>query len=121
MDTHSREKVGDYVEKFNLLTGQSIPCGPIYQSEGLKTHVAKRHPEQLKSIPDIPLILSQPDYIGHNPKEPNSIELIKALEGNMKVCVKLDIRNQYLYVATLFEITDSKLQRMLQSGRIQRY
>ena len=65
----------------------------------------KHHPEIKDSIMlNIPNIISSPDYIGKNPKEPNSIELVKDIGKNTKVCVKLDTKNEYLYVASIFEI-----------------
>ena len=69
--------VGQYTEKFNILTGQKLSCGDILQSDGLVKHIRKRHPACVSHISDIPSILSAPDYIGHHPKEPESVELVK--------------------------------------------
>ena len=102
------EIVGIYTEKFNAATGQHLPCGPIYQSTGLIAHVKKRHPSDVDKLRYIPEIISNPDFIGKNPKEPSSIELVKIL----------DARNNYFYVATLFEITTGKLESMIKSGRL---
>ena len=73
-------QVGEYIEMFNEVTGQDLPCGPIYQSHGLQAHVQKRHPSDISHLSCVPLIISAPDYIGKHPKEPNSIELVKVLE-----------------------------------------
>ena len=113
--------VGVYTEKFNELTGQQIVCGNIYQSDGLYKHIQKRHPDCLDDIDSIPLIISCPDYIGHNPREPESVELVKRLEANLMVCVKLDIKENYLYVASLFEISEAKIESRLQSGRLTKF
>ena len=79
----------------------------------------KHHPEIKDSIMlNIPNIISSPDYIGKNPKEPNSIELVKDIGKNTKVCVKLDTKNEYLYVASIFEIKEGKLNNRLNSGRL---
>ena len=110
--------VGIYTESYNAATGQSLPCGTIYQSHGLIKHTQRHHPEFVHRVSDIPTVIQCPDYIGVHPKEPNSIELIKRLNGNLMVCVKLDKKENYLYVATVFEITESKLQKRLGSGRI---
>lgn len=112
------EIVGTYTEKFNAATGQHLPCGPIYQSTGLIAHVKKRHPSDVDKLRYIPEIISNPDFIGKSPKEPSSIELVKIMDGNIKVCIKLDARNSYFYVATLFEITTGKLESMIKSGRL---
>lgn len=111
-------EVGEYTDTFNKLTGQELPCGPIYQSVGLRVHIMKRHPDEIDNIGLVPAIISQPDYIGKNPNEPNSIELVKALGANVMVCIKLDVNDGYLFVASVFEISESKLRRRLNSGRL---
>lgn len=121
MDNNLLE-VGYYIDRFNIETEQNLPCGPIYQSEGLAIHVKKHHPETKDSIMlNIPNIISSPDYIGKNPKEPNSIELVKDIGKNTKVWVKLDTKNEYLYVASIFEIKEGKLNNRLNSGRLVLY
>lgn len=110
--------VGKYIEEFNTITGQNIPCGDIYQSDGLSVHVQKRHPDCMSDLPSVPAIIACPDYIGHNPKEPSSLELVKRINGNVMVCVKLDISGNYLYVASVFKISDGKLHNRLESGRL---
>lgn len=113
--------VGAYLEKFNTATGQSLPCGDIYQSTGLLAHLQKRHPEEVGLIEHIPDVIHSPDYIGHNPNEPNSVELIKIMDKNVMVCVKLDTKKNYLYVASVFSVSDAKVTHRLRSGRIVRY
>lgn len=110
--------VGHYIEKFNTLTGQQLPCCDIVQSDGLAVHVKKHHPGEVGNISLIPQIISSPDYIGKNPKEPNSIELVKVFGANVMVCVKLDTNNHYHYVASVYEISNGKLQNRLKSGRL---
>lgn len=112
------EIAGLYVERFNELTGQDIPCGNIYQSEGLYAHILKRHPDCIPYIEIIPRIIAEPDYIGHSAKEPQSVELVKRITGNLMVCIKLDTKRNYLYVASLFEISDAKIKNRLESGRL---
>lgn len=133
MDTKERERrmgngkkiekmtpVGQYISKFNALTGQTLPLGVIYQSAGLLTHVQKRHPKEVSNLNYVSSIISDPDYIGRNPNEPNSIELIKILGGNVMVCVKLDVSGAYYYVASVFEISQAKLNNRLNSGRLRK-
>jgi hypothetical protein len=74
------------------------------QSVGLKIHVKKRHPACTKYLEDIALIITSPDYIGVNPREPNSIELVKRFNDNIQIGIKLDTKNDYLYVSTLFRV-----------------
>ena len=111
-------EAGNYVERFNTLTGQTLPCGIIYQSSGLQKHVKKHLKEKATIMSDIPTVIQQPDYIGCNPKEPNSIELVKKITENVMVCVKLDSKNGYLYVASVYTISESKLNNRLNSGRL---
>ena len=68
----------------------------------------------------IPDIIDNPDYIGINPNEngTGSIELIKRYKDNVLVGIKLDTNNSYLYVSTMHDIQESKVQRQLHSGRI---
>lgn len=112
--------VGQYTKEFNAATGQSLPCGPIYQSRGLSVHVRRRHADQKDHLSDIPCVIASPDYIGKNPKEPNSIELVKDMGDNVMVCIKLDAKENYLYVASIFEITASKLNNRINSGRLKK-
>lgn len=121
MDKSKMVCVGEYIENFNTATKQSLPCGPIYQSPGLAKHVQNRHPGSEGNIALIPQIIASPDYIGKHPKEPNSVELIKTFADNVMVCVKLDIDNDYLYVASVFEVSDKKINNRLHSGRLKKY
>ena len=112
--------VGKYKQSFNDLTGQNLPCTDIYQSDGLEAHVRKHHPSETDLLKYIPSILSSPDYIGHHPGEPDSVELVKILDVNAMVCVKLDTKAGYLYVASVFSINNSKLSRRISSGRLKK-
>ena len=103
--------VGQVLEEFNLYLPQKIPPGIIYQSSGLKKHIQKRHPECLEYMDLIPFIIASPDYIGVNPNETSvSFELVKVLSENIQIGVKLDAKENYLYVATLHTITPVSLE-----------
>lgn len=110
--------VGKYIERFNVLSGQNLPCDNIYQSEGLIVHLKNHHPNETDLIESVPDIISHPDYVGHNQKENDSIELVKRLSNNVMVCVKLDRKENYLYVASVFSISDKKLMSRIESGRL---
>lgn len=117
-------KVGTYKIEFNEILGIDISELDIYQSSGLKKHMLKsRHEKCLKYIECISEIINDPDYIGVNPNEngADSIELIKRYEDNVLIGIKLDRDNDYLYVATMHDIQESKIQRRLHSGRIKKY
>lgn len=114
-------RVGDYIDEFNMLTGQKLPCGEIMQSPGLAMHVKKHHPAETGNVALIPSIITEPDYVGHNPKEPDSVELVKVFDANVMVCVKLDAKNGYHYVASIYEISSSKLTNRINSGRLKKF
>lgn len=81
----------------------------------------KHMKEKASLLSDIPVTIQDPDYIGHNPKESDSIELVKVIQQNVMVCVKLDSKNGYLYVASIYTISGSKLRNRLNSGRLKKY
>ena len=120
-DSTSVFVVGQYTEKFNIATGQKLPCGDIFQSAGLYKHIIKRHPNELGNIEHIPSIIASPDYIGKNPKEKNSVELVKKINNNVQVCIKLDTDRDYLYVSSVYEISESKVKNRLESGRLKNF
>lgn len=114
-------KVGEYLDKFNCILGISIEEKEIYRSKGLPTHIVKRkHYKVLKYIDYIPEIIATPDYIGINPNEngTQSIELVKRYKDNVLIGVKVDKENEILYVSTMYDIQESKIQRRLFSGRL---
>lgn len=116
--------IGEYKKEFNSILGINIESKDIYRSKGLPAHMIKsRHEKCLKYIDYIPDIVNNPDYIGINPNEngTESIELIKRYRDNVMIGIKLDKDNDYLYVSTMHDIQESKLQRRLYSGRIKKY
>lgn len=116
-------KVGKYNSKFNELLGIDIKDLEIYRSKGLPSHMVKRkHFKCLKYIDYIPDIILEPDYIGINPNEKEiSLELIKKYGDNVMVGVKLDMDGEYLYVSTMHDIQESKIERRLHSGRLKEF
>lgn len=114
--------VGRFLPEFNSYLPHQIEQEIIYRSIGLEKHILKRHPDCLQYIEYIPQILSSPDYIGVNPNETAvSFELVKVLSENIQIGIKLDLTEDYLYVATLHTITTSKLQHRLQNGRLKKF
>ncbi|MDR0925385.1 MAG: hypothetical protein LBN31_13660 [Hungatella sp.] len=117
-------KVGEYKTEFNNILGLDIEICDIIQSKGLRAHMIKsRHEKCLKYIDSIPDIIENPDYIGVNPNEKGvkSIELIKRYKDNILVGIKVDEDNDCLYVSTMHDITESKIERRLNSGRIKKF
>jgi hypothetical protein len=116
-------RVGKYNPKFNEILDIDLEELEIFRSKGLPSHMVKRkHYKCLKYIDYIPDIISNPDYIGINPNEQGkSIELIKCYEENVMIGIKLDIDEKYLYVSTMHDVQESKIQRRLFSGRIKKF
>lgn len=109
--------VAKYKSVYNDLLHINLPCTDIFQSTGLIRHIEKRHPNCLQYVNNVSEIISSPDYIGTNPQEQNSIEFVKRYDQNILVAVKLDITKNYLYVASLYNISESKLERRINSNR----
>ncbi|WP_195854837.1 PBECR2 nuclease fold domain-containing protein [Aerococcus mictus] len=101
--------------------GINVATRNVYMSKGLITHLKKRnHHNVLKYVDYVSSFIEDPDYIGNNPKVPNSFECIKILDENILVAVKLDKKGDYFYIASMYEITDAKLHRNIKSGRLKK-
>ena len=112
--------IGIYNGQYDAILGCTLPKLNIVQSDGLEKHISKRHPACLKYLNKVGEILSSPDYVGINPKESGSFELIKQYDNNILVGIKLDIKNNYYYVTTLHDIKQSKINNRLFSGRLKK-
>ena len=111
-----------YKPEFNKYLPAPLKYDSIYQSEGLKRHIEKRHPECLPYLSFLSSIIESPDYIGVNPNEKGtSFELVKIMSENVQIGIKLDVTEDYLYVATLHTITSGKLQHGIENGRLKRF
>lgn len=116
---NSISPIGIYSDVFASYLPYHIENSIIYQSPGLAKHILKRHPECLKYLNMLPEIISSPDYIGINPNEKQiSFELVKTNSPNIQIGIKRDLKNNYLYVATLHTITESKLNHSIANGRL---
>ena len=114
-------KVGCFKQSYNNKLGINLPILDIYQDDGLLKHISIRHPNCLQYMSQIQSILNSPDYIGTNPKEPDSIELVKVFADNIQLAIKLDKSHGYYYVATLHEISNTKIQTRLNNGRLKNF
>lgn len=112
-------KIGSYNQDFNKIIGTNMQSMDIYRSKGLPAHLIKRHHYvALKYIDYLPDIISNPDYIGVDPQEPDSIEFVKSYKDNIWVGIKIDKNEDCYYVSTMYDVTESKISRRLHSGRI---
>ena len=113
------------VAPFNQIVNAHLPYNLdydyIYQSSGLEKHVEKRHPECVEYLQYLPFIIAHPDYIGINPDESGtSFELVKVFDKNIQIGIKLDVKDDYLDVATLHSITTGKLQHGIENSRLKK-
>ena len=89
---------------------------------GISYYIKKRHPECLPYLKFISSIISSPDYIGVNPNEiGDSFELVKTFHENIQIGIKLDMKENYLYIATLHTITNGKLKHGIANGRLKKF
>ena len=112
--------VGDFDTRINEKLNTKITAEKIYRSTGLAIHLKNHnHLNALKYIDRIPDMIYHPDYIGVNPNEKGqSFEIVKRYGENMLLGIKVNVSDNTLYVSTLHEIAESKLQRRLYSGRL---
>lgn len=107
------------VDTYNLTcTSSDVKMFP-----GFVKHVQKRHPGIYEAYSShIKDIIEQPDYVGQNPKESNSVELVKILNDHMLIAIKLD-PSGYLFLSTMFDLKNgpAKIQKRLNSGRLVAY
>ena len=63
----------------------------------------------------LPDILNNPDYIGN---DSDSIEFVKCYKDNIFISIKLDSKKSKYYVATMFEVKQSKIDAYVRNGRL---
>jgi hypothetical protein len=109
-------KIAKFNTSLNKFLGTKIDASDIYRSKGLLAHMLNRkHYVAAKYIDFLPDIVEHPDYAGfYN----GNIELVKCYKENIFVCIKLDNKKGYYYVATMFEVKKSKINTYVNSGRL---
>jgi len=115
--------VGQHTEKVNQILNIELLTGDICMYPGFPKHIKKRHENCLHYIPDIPDIIANPDYVGINPNEPDSVEYVKLYNENILVSVYLCKAKEedYLFVSSLYDISNAKLSNRINSGRLKKY
>ena len=99
-------------------------CKEIVQSLDLYIHIAKHAPEfdsvdsYNHTIFNIEKIISEPYFVNYD-KEKNSLQYYKKLDENVCAVVKLNLRkNKDCYVATVYPISETNLQRKIEKSYI---
>ena len=99
----------------------------VYASPGVINHIKKRHGRQLtKKMKDniidiIEKIIKNPEYVGLDYRRVSvgSLQLIKKVDNIILLLgLEIDIEEQYIYVATMYPITLSKLNGRVYKGRL---
>lgn len=119
------KRVGYFKSKIAKILG--VPySGIIYASPGVLKHIKNRHGKHLSRkvitniLEVIKQVINEPDYIGvYKIKEDRiSIEFIKNIDTNILVGIEVDTEGNYIYVSTMYPITDSKIRNKLYSGKL---
>ncbi|MGP3788619.1 MULTISPECIES: PBECR3 domain-containing polyvalent protein [Paenibacillus] len=124
LNSHDIQVVGKLdIVKIKSLTGVDLPSDLVQMYPGAIKHVQRNHPgiiEQYGHL--IPSMIAHPDYVGQNPKEENSVELVKVIGPHLLLAIKLD-PSGYIFLSTFFELDNGayKVQKRLKSGRLVPY
>lgn len=98
--------------------------GNVYVAPGLIKHIQKHKNEFSEDVlkdlfGTMKSVLNTPDYVGCDPKEEGtSLELIKKIDDNILIALQFDITDNYIYVASLYTVTDAKIHNRLYSKRL---
>lgn len=109
-------EIASFNTKLNEWLGTEYKSFIIYRSKGLLTHLIKRkHFVSAKYIDYLPQIINNPDYAGTHD---GNIELVKCFKDNVFISIKLDTKKSKYYVATVFDVKQSKIDSYVRSGRL---
>lgn len=109
-------KIANYNTKLNHFLGTEFESFTIYRSKGLLTHLINRkHFVAAKYVDYLPELIISPDYAGTHD---GNIELVKSFKDNIFISVKLDTKESKHYVATVFDVKQSKIDSYVRSGRL---
>lgn len=111
-------KIATFNTKLNDILGTDFLAFNIYRSKGLLTHlINKKHFTAAKYIDYLPEIITSPDYAGYYD---GNIELVKMYKDNIFISIKLDTKRKQYYVATMFEVKNSKIESYVRTGRLKK-
>lgn len=111
------------VHAIKRLTGIEFTVAEVHMYPGAIKHVKREHPGIFQKYHHlIPDIIAKPDYVGQNPRETGSIELVKCVTPYILIAIKLD-PSGYLYLSTFYDLKNGpiKVKKRVSSGRLVRY
>lgn len=117
------KRVGKIKSDVKNLLNINTDIDDVLMSDGFIKHLDKRNHSNMYSYLDkIEEIIANPDYVGVNPREKDiSLEYVKLFNDNVLVGIKLDVKNNYFYTATMHEISNLKLSQRIKNGRLKRF
>ena len=120
-NTHEIQVVGKLQQEIIDLLGLTLVAGDILMYPGAIKHIQRKRPDDFeKYFQLIPEIISEPDYVGVHPDEPDSVEFVKALDDDVLVAVKLAPEG-YLFLSSMYALTPAKVPKRLKSGLLFRH
>ncbi len=84
-------------------------------------HIKERHPEVEKHIKDIPKIIKNPDMVLQETNRKDTVWIIKKLDKNVKVTMKLNIaedKNIKNSIIQMQFMRDSEINRNIRNGKV---
>ena len=120
------KKVGKIKISISELLELDLPRN-VYASPGVINHIKKRHGKQFtKKMKDniidiIERIIKEPEYVGldYTRIAGGSLELIKKVDNIILLLgLEIDLEEQYIFVATMYPITLSKMNSRIYRGRL---
>lgn len=117
-NTNEIQVVGKLRQEIINLLGITLVAGDILMYPGAIKHIQRKRPDDFKKyFQRIPDIISEPDYVGVHPTEPDSVEFIKVINNDVLVAVKLAPEG-YLFLSSMYALTPLKVPKRLKSGRL---
>lgn len=103
--------------------------GTIYASPGVIKHIKRKHGKHLNKkivenlIDYMKEIVDNPEYIGifKNTDDIISVQLIKKYERYILIGIEINRLRDYIYVSTMYPITDRKINNKIYSGKLKRF
>ena len=113
-----------YIKKeiIELLDLDLPPDTPVYMGDSNREHIKNRHPyEYEKYLPDIGIIIEEPDYAGLSPKD-GSILFVKLYEVHgeyIRVAVRITSSGK-CYAKTLHLLSTCNAERYIEKGTLKK-
>lgn len=123
VDPYSKEEqlVGRLPEVVTKYYGLICDSHDVFMPPGVLKHLKKRGhwDDFIKYHLEIPNMISNPDYAGQNPKEPNTVELYKVLDDHVLIAIKMNPENS-LFLGSFYKLDNgaSKVEGRLRIQRI---